>query len=83
MMSTRPLGYILITIAAALILLALAGQSFATVQATSRQAAASNTYLVNSTADTVDADVTNAVCADAGGHCTLRAAIMQANFATG
>ncbi len=47
--------------------------------------AAGNIYAVNSTADTVDADVGDPghVCADASGHCTLRAAIMQANFVTG
>jgi len=45
--------------------------------------AAGNTYIVNSTADTPDADVGNPTCADANGMCTLRAAIMQANFVTG
>ena len=41
------------------------------------------TYVVNSTADTVDADVGSARCSDARGKCTLRAAIMQANFHPG
>ena len=42
-----------------------------------------STYVVNSTADAPDADVGDGVCAAANGACTLRAAIMQANFVTG
>ena len=73
-------------------LVMLNGQPMTSVQAASQglplnygpaTIAAGNTYLVNSTADTVDADVGNPACADASGKCTLRAAIMQANFATG
>src|SRR5690242_21753792 len=45
--------------------------------------AAGATYVVNSTADSSDADQADGVCADALGRCTLRAAIMQANFVTG
>jgi CSLREA domain-containing protein len=45
--------------------------------------AAGTTYTVNSTADTPDADVGSPACADATGKCTLRAAIMQANFTAG
>src|SRR5258707_6761494 len=45
--------------------------------------AAGATYHVNSTDDKPDADVGIAACADANGQCTLRAAIQQANFATG
>jgi hypothetical protein len=45
--------------------------------------AASATYAVNNTADSSDADQSDGVCADALGRCTLRAAIMQANFVTG
>jgi len=82
-MSTRPLGHILVAIASALILLALVGQSLATVQAARQHAIAGNMYVVDSTADTVDADVANPACADASDQCTLRAAIMQANFVTG
>ncbi len=41
---------------------------------------AGTTYRVNSTADSVDADAGTPVCADANGKCTLRAAVMQANF---
>lgn len=41
---------------------------------------AASTYLVNSTQDTPDADPADGICADADGKCTLRAAIMQANF---
>ncbi len=41
--------------------------------------AAAATFTVNSTGDTVDANLSDGVCADASGSCTLRAAIMQAN----
>ena len=37
------------------------------------------TFTVNSTADAVDANPGNGVCADGTGNCTLRAAIMEAN----
>jgi CSLREA domain-containing protein len=42
-----------------------------------------STYVINSTADEPDADPADGVCGTASGDCTLRAAIMQANFATG
>jgi len=48
----------------------------------SAAAYAASTYLVNSTQDTPDADPADSVCADANGKCTLRAAIMQANFSS-
>jgi CSLREA domain-containing protein len=51
--------------------------------AASFQSAAGKTYIVNSTADRPDADVGNGICRDAAGKCTLRAAIMQANFHAG
>jgi CSLREA domain-containing protein/uncharacterized repeat protein (TIGR02543 family) len=41
------------------------------------------TFTVNSTADAVDTAPGNGVCADASGHCTLRAAIMEANALPG
>ncbi len=80
---TRAWRYILAVIALALILLMLVVQPLTIVQAARQQIAAGSTYVVNSTADTVDADVGDPACADASGHCTLRAAIMQANFVTG
>jgi CSLREA domain-containing protein len=40
------------------------------------------TYIVNSTADAVDADLSDGVCATTSGACTLRAAIQQANSRT-
>src|SRR5512137_1959945 len=80
---SRPWRYILATIALAGCLLLFVNQSLTSVQAARQQAAAGNTYVVNSTADTPDADVGNPTCADASGHCTLRAAIMKANFVTG
>jgi CSLREA domain-containing protein len=57
---------------------ALAGHALTMARAAPR--AAVSTYVVNSTAD---ADVGDGVCAAASGLCTLRAAIMQANFVTG
>src|SRR5207247_5952689 len=39
-----------------------------------------STYVVNSTADLPDADPADGVCRTANSNCTLRAAIMQANF---
>jgi CSLREA domain-containing protein len=36
-------------------------------------------FVVNSTADAVDADLTDGVCLTAANTCTLRAAIQQAN----
>jgi CSLREA domain-containing protein len=44
---------------------------------------AAATLIVNSTADAVDATPGNGVCATAGGVCTLRAAIMEANVLPG
>jgi CSLREA domain-containing protein len=44
---------------------------------------AGNTYIVNSTLDTPAADPASGICADANGKCTLRAAIMVANFVKG
>ena len=38
------------------------------------------TYTVNSSADAVDATPGDSVCDDGAGHCTLRAAIMEANI---
>ena len=43
----------------------------------------SATFIVNSTADTPDDNPGNAICADASGNCTLRAAIQQANALAG
>ncbi len=77
----RRLGYIFAALALALALLFLLGLSLRTAQAASQQA--NTTFVVNSTADTPDADVGNPACADANGNCSLRAAIMQANFDAG
>ncbi len=41
------------------------------------------TFNVNTTADTVDANTADGVCADAAGNCSLRAAIQEANFMAG
>jgi len=45
--------------------------------------ASSATYTVNTTADTPDADVGATACRDAHGRCSLRAAVMQANYHPG
>jgi CSLREA domain-containing protein len=45
--------------------------------------ASADTFTVNTTDDTVDADTSNVVCADSNGNCSLRAAIMQANALSG
>ncbi len=48
------------------------------------EVAHSATFAVNSTADAVDTSPGNGICATAGGVCTLRAAIQEANtFAEG
>lgn len=41
------------------------------------------TFTVNTTADTVDANPGDGICADAQGLCSLRAAVMEANAITG
>lgn len=41
--------------------------------------AAPQTFTVDTTADTVDADPGDRVCADSNGKCSLRAAVMEAN----
>jgi len=46
-------------------------------------AASAATFVVNTTADTVDATAGNGVCADAGGACSLRAAISESNALAG
>ena len=44
---------------------------------------APHTFVVRSTADTPDAAQGDGICADSQGFCTLRAAMMEANFQTG
>jgi len=41
------------------------------------------TFVVDTTADTVDADTSDGICRDSGGACSLRAAIQQANALAG
>ncbi|HEX9028458.1 MAG TPA: CSLREA domain-containing protein, partial [Anaerolineales bacterium] len=68
-----------------LILLLLQQGSPARGESPARAAApaSGNTLVVNSTQDTPDADVLNPACADASGKCSLRAAIMLADFLKG
>ncbi len=42
-----------------------------------------STFTATSVLDSVDANPGNGVCADAGGNCTLRAAVMEANASAG
>ena len=77
---SRPLGYTLAALALAISLLLIAGQSLTTVQADRRQPTIGNTYVVNGTADAVDADVGNPACANASNHCTRRAAPTAPTF---
>ncbi len=48
-----------------------------------KAAPSGNTFIVNSTADLPDGNVTDNLCLALNGKCTLRAAIMQANFTAG
>ena len=43
----------------------------------------SHLYTVNSTLDTPDIDPADRICADVNGKCSLRAAMMQANYTAG
>lgn len=74
---TRPSRYVLAAIALAACLLALSSSALTPVWA------AGNVYVVNSTADQPDIDLGDGICATISSTCTLRAAIMQANFISG
>jgi len=63
-------------------LIAVASMLALAALATAAPAAAA-TFTVNSTADIGDANTANPACATAGGACTLRAAIDQANASVG
>ncbi|MBN1331818.1 response regulator [Candidatus Dojkabacteria bacterium] len=47
------------------------------------KAVENSTFTIDSTADTADASAGDGLCADAGGDCTLRAAIQEANALAG
>ena len=66
---------------AAVALVAIGGVS--PLAATPVVLASSLTYTVNTTADTADADLGSSPCRDLHGKCSLRAAIMQANYHVG
>lgn len=66
-MCARALATLLVSV-----LFAVAASQFVTTQA-------AGTFTVNSLGDTPDASPGNGACADAGGQCTLRAAIQEAN----
>ncbi len=46
-------------------------------------AGAASTFVVNSTGDGFDSNTADGICNDGAGHCTLRAALMQANDTPG
>lgn len=78
----RPLGYIVAALALATGALAFAALSFTPAHAARPQAP--TTYTVNSTKDEPDADPSNGICSSTpSGKCTLRAAIMESDFAAG
>ncbi len=79
--SSRPVSSVVVAIGLIVGVSLASGPAPATLR--SPHLAAARTYTVNSTADRVDADVGTARCADSHGKCTLRAAIMQANFHAG
>jgi len=62
------------------VLLALGSALFLLV---GRPDAAASSFTVDSTADAVDANPGDGLCATAGGQCTLRAAIQEANASAG
>ncbi len=57
----------------------LAGLVFTALPAKTAHAGVPFIMTVNTTADTIDVVPANGVCADSGGNCSLRAAIMEAN----
>ncbi|WP_025323329.1 choice-of-anchor Q domain-containing protein [Deferrisoma camini] len=62
---------------------ALAPDLYAEARVTIEPPLACGTLTVDSTADAVDADPGDGVCADASGACTLRAAVQEANACPG
>jgi len=82
--ASRPIAPVVATLAALIMVAAGLGPLVGRASASLRpREFVSHTYVVNSTADTADADVGSARCADGRGKCTLRGAIMQANFHPG
>lgn len=64
-------------------IVAAATLAFALVAIGGGQTASAATFVVDSTADEPDANPGDGVCADAGGACTLRAAVEEANATPG
>ena len=82
-MARRSVRFSLITTALAFVAMVAAPYAVRTAGAQDMALAAAATYTVNTSADTSDADLGVARCSDAHRHCSLRAAIMQANFHPG
>ena len=61
----------------------LAAQPGSSADEAAVQAAAGQTFTVNSTADAPDSNIGNGICATASGECTLRAAMAEANTQLG
>jgi CSLREA domain-containing protein len=57
--------------------------SFASALLLGAAGAEAATFTINTTNDTSDADLGDGICADINGKCSLRAAIMQANYTNG
>ena len=80
---TRSLRGILAALVLAFSLLLIVSHSLTAVHAAGRQITAGSTFVVNSIIDEPDADPSNGLCfSTPSGKCTLRAAIMEANFTT-
>ena len=82
-MARRSVRFPIITTALASLAMVAAPYAVRPAGAQDVALAAAVTYTVNTPADTSDADLGAARCADAAGRCSLRAAIMQANFHPG
>jgi hypothetical protein len=78
----QPLSGFRVFLVLALLVLLLPGKIDMGHTALAAPLATGHTYVVNSTNDAPDTDAADGVCATANGTCTLRAAIMQANFDT-
>jgi CSLREA domain-containing protein len=79
----RPIRFPVITIALASLAIVVTPYAVRPAGAPDVALAAAVTYTVNTAADTSDADLGVARCSDVHRHCSLRAAIMQANFHPG
>jgi CSLREA domain-containing protein len=66
-----------------ILLLSLSAMAGVVVAGFGPPAGAAATFVVDTTDDTIDADLGDGICADAAAKCSLRAAVMQANATAG